>query len=74
MAGPGLGSPAEVVDSVGAILLMSPDSDHGQKFKATIVKTVSNEFDRVLVEQNHCQGLSTLINNYQSQYPMLLRE
>jgi hypothetical protein len=35
----------------------------GQKYNAVIVITVSRQLEKVLVEQNHCQGLSTVMRN-----------
>ena len=37
---------------------------HGQKYNAAMVKVVSREFENVLVETNHCQGLRTVIRSY----------
>lgn len=54
-------------DAVGGLIFRpfkSPASAQGQKFRATIVKAVSNELERVLVEQNHCQGLNKVIKSY----------
>lgn len=42
---------------------MSPANSHGQKLRATIVKTISEELERVLVEQNHCQGLNRVMRS-----------
>jgi hypothetical protein len=36
---------------------------HGQYARAAMVKVVSSELEKVLVEQYHCQGLSTVIHN-----------
>ena len=33
---------------------------HGQLYSAIIVKVVSRELENVLVEQNHCHGLTTV--------------
>jgi hypothetical protein len=35
----------------------------GQKFNAVIVMVVSRQFENVLVEQNHCQGLDIVIKS-----------
>ena len=35
------------------------DHSHGHRHNATMVMEVSRQFDRVLVEQNHCHGLTT---------------
>lgn len=40
------------------------DHCHGHKTNATIVMVVSRQFERVRVEQNHCQGLRTVTANY----------
>lgn len=40
------------------------DHCHGQRSKATIVMVVSKQFERVRVEQNHCQGLRMVTINY----------
>lgn len=42
-----------------------PPADHcqGQRSSATIVIVVSRQFDKVLVEQNHCQGLRSVTSN-----------
>lgn len=37
---------------------------HGQKYNATTVKVVSRQLDKVLVEQNHCHGLTTVSIRY----------
>jgi hypothetical protein len=39
------------------------DHCHGHRSNATTVIVVSTQFDSVLVEQNHCQGLRTVANN-----------
>jgi hypothetical protein len=36
----------------------------GHNHNATVVSVVSSEFDRVLVEQNHCHGLKTVKKSY----------
>jgi hypothetical protein len=36
------------------------DHCHGHSSNATMVSVVSRQFDRVLVEQNHCQGFRTV--------------
>lgn len=43
---------------------VSVDIAQGQKYRATIVIVVSRQFENVLVEQNHCQGLKRVIQNY----------
>lgn len=53
---------------LSVFLRLSPDTApadhcHGHRSKATIVIVVSKQFDRVRVEQNHCQGLSTVTIN-----------
>ena len=40
------------------------DHCHGHRFNATIVMVVSKQFERVRVEQNHCQGLRMVTINY----------
>ena len=37
---------------------------HGQKYIAAIVNVVSKEFENVLVDTNHCHGLSTVMKSY----------
>jgi hypothetical protein len=56
----------DAVGSVGAKPPQStpPESAHGQKLRAMIVKTISKEFDSVRVEQNHCHGLRRFNNSY----------
>ena len=39
------------------------ESLQGQKFNAVIVMVVSRQFENVLVEQNHCQGLNIVIRS-----------
>lgn len=39
------------------------DDDHGQNANARLVNVVSRPFANVLVEQNHCHGLSTVKDN-----------
>jgi hypothetical protein len=36
---------------------------HGQKYNAVIVIVVSRQFENVLVEQNHSQGLKSIIKS-----------
>lgn len=36
------------------------DHCHGHRLNPAIVKVVSRQFERVRVEQNHCQGLQTV--------------
>lgn len=36
----------------------------GQKFIAVIVIVISRQFENVRVEQNHCQGLRTVMRSY----------
>lgn len=57
--------------STGFCGLASFESDNmleansqGQKFNATMVIVISREFEKVLVEQNHCHGLKTVIKSY----------
>jgi hypothetical protein len=40
------------------------DHCHGQNSNATTVIVVSRQFDRVRVEQNHCQGFRTVAASY----------
>lgn len=49
------------------------DQRQGHKSKATIVIVVSKQFDKVLVEQNHCQGFKTVTSNYNRE-PSLANE
>lgn len=53
-----------LLDLRAAFSSESKDHSQGHKSKATIVIVVSKQFDRVLVEQNHCQGLATVKANY----------
>jgi hypothetical protein len=36
---------------------------HGHKYNAVIVIVISREFEKVLVEQNHCQGLKIVMRS-----------
>ena len=51
----------------GVLLIVSC---HGQLYRATMVRVVSRELEKVLVEQNHCHGLNiaskTWVLNQQS--------
>jgi hypothetical protein len=38
----------------------------GQSQRATVVNVVSREFDSVLVEQNHCHGLTTVKKSWKT--------
>lgn len=53
-----------LLDLRAAFSSVSKDHSQGHKSKATIVIVVSKQFDKVLVEQNHCQGLATVKANY----------
>lgn len=43
------------------------DHCHGHKYNAIIVSVVSRQLDNVRVEQNHCQGLTTVNASYEDQ-------
>jgi len=53
-----------LLDLRAAFSSESKDHSQGHKSRATTVIVVSKQFDRVLVEQNHCQGLATVKANY----------
>ena len=49
-------------------------TSQGQKYNAAIVIDISRELENVLVEQNHCHGLKTLMSSWHrniSQYPII---
>lgn len=39
---------------------LSTNQDHGQLYSARTVKAVSTLFENVLVDTNHCQGLTAV--------------
>lgn len=41
------------------------DHCHGHMSNAAIVRDVSKQLDKVLVEQNHCQGFKTVAINFE---------
>lgn len=52
--------------SIPSSVFVSSDQCHGHQYRATVVNVVSKQFDKVRVEQNHCQGLQTLSVSYSS--------
>jgi hypothetical protein len=45
----------------------------GQKYNAVIVIVVSKQFENVLVEQNHCQGLKKVMRNWRKKSVSIIR-
>ena len=42
-------------------------TSQGHQYNAVIVMLISREFENVLVEQNHCQGLKRVMRSWQTQ-------
>ena len=57
------GATAFTFESVESSRMVSDERFQGQKFNAVIVMVVSRQFENVLVEQNHCQGLNIVIRS-----------
>ena len=55
-----------IVGSLPSANIVSVVRLHGQKYSAAIVIVVSRQLENVLVEQNHCHGLNTVMTSCSS--------